>query len=143
MFRYHRQLSVSALAQAASILYGFSQMQCCDLLLLTRGRPKELPELALATVPAKFFEYLRARKPILALVPPEGDAARLTRDLGAGVVADPDDIDALRQTILDLYVAFRRGELKVQGDFSKVKLFERRAQTAELAGLFEKVAANG
>ena len=116
-----------------------AEMCDCDLLLLIRGRPDELPELGLATVPAKFFEYLRAQRPVLALVPPEGDAARLTHELGAGVVVDPGDVDAIGQAILDLYTASRRGELKVQGDVSKIKQYERRTQTKQLAKLFAYV----
>ena len=35
----------------------------------------------------KVFEYLAAERPILAAVPPDGAAAQLIRDTGAGVVA--------------------------------------------------------
>ncbi len=34
----------------------------------------------------KVFEYLAAERPILAVVPPDGAAAKLLRDTGAGVV---------------------------------------------------------
>ena len=40
----------------------------------------------------KVFEYLAAERPILAAVPPDGAAAQLVRDAGAGVVAAPDDV---------------------------------------------------
>ena len=43
----------------------------------------------------KVFEYLAAERPILAAVPPDGAAAELIREAGAGVVAPPDDVDAL------------------------------------------------
>ena len=43
----------------------------------------------------KVFEYLAAERPILAAVPPDGAAAELIRETGAGVVAAPDDVDAL------------------------------------------------
>ena len=44
----------------------------------------------------KVFEYLAAERPILAAVPPDGAAAELIRETGAGVVVAPDDVDALR-----------------------------------------------
>ncbi|MEP6813394.1 MAG: glycosyltransferase, partial [Actinomycetota bacterium] len=39
----------------------------------------------------KVFEYLAAERPVLAVVPPDGAAAQLVRDTGAGVVAAPED----------------------------------------------------
>ena len=47
----------------------------------------------------KVFEYLAAERPILAAVPPDGAAAELIRETGAGVVAPPDDVDALREAL--------------------------------------------
>ena len=41
------------------------------------------------------FEYLAAERPILALVPPDGAAAELIREAGAGVVVAPDDVDGM------------------------------------------------
>jgi glycosyltransferase involved in cell wall biosynthesis len=40
-------------------------------------------------IPGKVYEYFAAGRPILAITP-EGDTARLVRDSGIGVVADPD-----------------------------------------------------
>jgi glycosyltransferase involved in cell wall biosynthesis len=59
----------------------------------------------------KIFEYLAAERPILAAVPPDGAAAQLVRDTGAGVVVPPDDVDALRETLLDLHRRWREGSL--------------------------------
>ena len=47
----------------------------------------------------KVFEYIAARRPILAAVPPDGAAADLIRETGAGIVAAPDDVDALREAL--------------------------------------------
>ena len=47
----------------------------------------------------KVFEYIAARRPILAAVPPDGAAADLIRETGAGIVAPPDDVDALREAL--------------------------------------------
>jgi glycosyltransferase involved in cell wall biosynthesis len=59
----------------------------------------------------KVFEYLAAERPILALVPPEGAAAQLIRDTGAGVVAPPDDVAAIRDALLDVHARWRAGKL--------------------------------
>src|SRR6478736_5441722 len=59
----------------------------------------------------KVFEYIAAERPILAVVPPGGAAAKLVEDTGAGVVAASDDVDAIRGALVDLHGRWRRGEL--------------------------------
>jgi glycosyltransferase involved in cell wall biosynthesis len=59
----------------------------------------------------KIFEYLAAERPILAVVPPDGAAARLLRDTGAGVVVPSDDVDATREALLDLHRRWKDGRL--------------------------------
>ena len=59
----------------------------------------------------KVFEYLAAERPILAAVPPDGAAARLLRDTGAGIVAAPDDVAALRDALVGLHARWRDGTL--------------------------------
>jgi glycosyltransferase involved in cell wall biosynthesis len=59
----------------------------------------------------KVFEYLAAERPILAVVPPEGAAAQLIRETGAGVVAPPEDEDAIRDALLAVHGRWQSGEL--------------------------------
>jgi glycosyltransferase involved in cell wall biosynthesis len=59
----------------------------------------------------KVFEYLAAERPILAAVPPDGAAAELIRETGAGVVAAPDDVDGLKEALCDLHSRWRAGTL--------------------------------
>jgi glycosyltransferase involved in cell wall biosynthesis len=59
----------------------------------------------------KIFEYLAAERPILAVVPPDGAAADLVRETGAGVVVPPDDEDAIREALLDLHRRWKAGGL--------------------------------
>jgi glycosyltransferase involved in cell wall biosynthesis len=60
----------------------------------------------------KVFEYLAAERPILALVPPDGAAAKLIRDTNAGIVAGPDDVVGIRDALLDLHARWRDGRLE-------------------------------
>jgi glycosyltransferase involved in cell wall biosynthesis len=60
----------------------------------------------------KVFEYLAAERPILALVPPDGAAAKLIRDTNAGIVAGPDDVAGIRDALLDLHARWRDGRLE-------------------------------
>jgi len=59
----------------------------------------------------KIFEYLAAGRPILAAVPPDGAAAQLVRDTGAGVVVPSEDVDALREALRDLRLRWKAGSL--------------------------------
>ena len=59
----------------------------------------------------KVFEYLAAERPILAAVPPSGAAAELIRETGAGVVAAPDDVPALRAALAELHAKWKAGTL--------------------------------
>ncbi|HVM18153.1 MAG TPA: glycosyltransferase family 4 protein [Gaiellaceae bacterium] len=59
----------------------------------------------------KVFEYLAAERPILALVPPDGAAADLLRETGAGTVVRPDDVDAIAEALLDLHARWKAGRL--------------------------------
>ncbi len=51
---------------------------------------------------SKIYEYLGARRPILASVPPEGPAAALIRETGCGQVFAPDDHLSLAEAIAKL-----------------------------------------
>jgi hypothetical protein len=59
----------------------------------------------------KVFEYLAAERPILAAVPPDGAAARLIRETGAGVVAPAHDVAALQEALGTLVERWRSGTL--------------------------------
>jgi glycosyltransferase involved in cell wall biosynthesis len=60
----------------------------------------------------KVFEYIAAERPILAAVPPDGAAAKLLRDTGVGIVAAPDDVDALREALVELHGRWKAGKLE-------------------------------
>ena len=57
------------------------------------------------------FEYLAAERPVLAVVPPDGAAAGLIRETGAGVVAPPEDVDAIAEALGELHGRWREGQL--------------------------------
>src|SRR4029077_19737274 len=59
----------------------------------------------------KVFEYLAAERPILAAVPPDGEAARLVFATGAGVVAPPDDVGVAREGAARLHAGRVAGRL--------------------------------
>ncbi|MGH9747228.1 MAG: glycosyltransferase family 4 protein [Candidatus Acidiferrales bacterium] len=53
-------------------------------------------------VPSKLYSTLAAGRPVLVVAPRECDAARIVTESGCGVVADPDDSNAVARAIREL-----------------------------------------
>jgi glycosyltransferase involved in cell wall biosynthesis len=84
----------------------------------------------------KVFEYLAAGRPILAVVPPDGAAAELVRETGAGVVVAPDDVAGIRAAIEDLHARFVAGGLPpVELDEETRRRLSREARVEEFSEL--------
>ena len=88
----------------------------------------------------KVFEYLAAERPIIAAVPPDGEAAALLREVGAGTVVAPDDVDGLARALAELVGRWRAGELDgTPLSPEDRQRLSRRARAEELAELLEAV----
>jgi glycosyltransferase involved in cell wall biosynthesis len=94
-----------------------------------------------AVLSAKVFEYLAAERPILAAVPPDGAAADLIRETGAGLVVAPDDVDGLRKALGRLEGDWRAGTLDGTPLSAEAReRLSRRARAEELASLVRSLA---
>jgi glycosyltransferase involved in cell wall biosynthesis len=88
----------------------------------------------------KVFEYLAAERPILATVPPDGAAADLIRETGAGVVVPPDDVPAIRGALETLHSRWRAGELNgTTLDAETRRRLSREARVEELVELLRSL----
>jgi glycosyltransferase involved in cell wall biosynthesis len=88
----------------------------------------------------KIFEYLAAERPILAVVPPDGEAAALIRGTGAGTVVAPDDVDAMAVALTELDEQRRAGSLREMPLAPEWRdRLSRRARAREYADLLEAV----
>lgn len=81
----------------------------------------------------KFYEYLAASRPILAIGPTDGDASKVLLSTGAGKIVDFDDELSTKAAILEYYKLFKTGKLNL--NTSSVVQFSRRSLTGELAEL--------
>ena len=70
-----------------------SEMQRSDILLLIQGSNCNYQ------IPAKFYEYLRCKRPILALTDPDGDTANVVRNSGAGAIIPLNDQKAIEREL--------------------------------------------
>jgi len=88
----------------------------------------------------KVFEYLAAERPVLAAVPPDGAAADLIRETGAGVVAAPDDVEGLKAALAGLHDRFVNGGLPAPEYPPETRhRLSRRARAEELAELLHSL----
>jgi glycosyltransferase involved in cell wall biosynthesis len=88
----------------------------------------------------KVFEYLAAGRPILAAVPPDGAAAALVRETGAGIVVAPDDVAGIRDALRDLHTRHLNGGLPAVelADDVRARL-SRQARVEEMASLLRQI----
>lgn len=90
---------------------------------------------------AKIFEYLAAERPILAVVPPDGDAAALIRESGAGLVVEPDDTDAIAAALADLVGRWREGALGGSPLSAELRArLDRRTRVEQLAAILRELS---
>jgi glycosyltransferase involved in cell wall biosynthesis len=83
-----------------------------------------------AQVPAKLYEYLRARRPLIALTDPAGDTAGVLRRSGIGRIARLDSETEIRNILLAFATGYRRGLLATESAIADASRLERTRQLA-------------
>ncbi len=115
------------------------QLRIADALFLPlHGLP---PGQRSRIVPGKTYEYLAARRPILACLP-AGDARELIERSGNEWCADPCDETAIAEALASLYEAWERGDLDRLQIPSWLASYGRRQLTARLAEIFDEIVEN-
>lgn len=109
-----------------------------DLLLLIIG---EMPG-AEGIYTGKLFEYIAVTKPILAIVPPNGAAARVIRETNSGFIADHSSIKDIKKTIEFLYHQWKRKKLTIQQNTKAVMKYSAESLTKKLVNVFNGVTQN-
>ena len=90
-------------------------------------------------VPGKTYEYLAARKPILACVP-QGDARDILIQSGLSFVCGPSNITQIAETLLCLLEQHNSGKgISVSPNDVFIERYERFQLTSNLADVFESV----
>ena len=104
------------------------------ILLLTRSDEKGNEVI----IPAKLFEYLAIRRPILALIP-EGEASKIIYQTKSGVVIPPNNISRIKAAVLDFYNKYEAGTLDLKQNCS-LNQYERRFLTKKLSLILNKLS---
>ena len=86
--------------------------------------------------PGKLYEYIGARKPILALLP-EGFLRQTIQEAG-GTVVLPTDVPAIKAAVSDFFDRFEKHALPTP-DEEVVRKYDRKVLTGNLVKLFESL----
>ncbi|MEW6620713.1 MAG: glycosyltransferase, partial [bacterium] len=95
-------------------------MSSSDVLLLFIQKQGNMTDYI---VTGKIFEYLAAKKPILALVPSTGVAAEIIRKTNTGAVIEPDNPQEIKKAIIELYNKYKEKCLKFEGISAEIAKF--------------------
>ncbi|UCE06694.1 MAG: glycosyltransferase [bacterium] len=102
------------------------------LLLLSKERGKDV-------IPSKTFEYIATGKPILAIVPPEGEIAKIIIKYSAGIVADYENHDAIKNSLYTLYNCWKAGYYPFNHGAKNISEYSQIQITEHFAHLIEKL----
>lgn len=89
-------------------------------------------------IPAKLYEYLRARRPILALTDPEGNTAAALRNAGIDTIACLDSVNDIMTKLLRFLTLARTDEAPI-APMEKILANSRKSRTKDLANLLDRV----
>lgn len=84
-------------------------------------------------IPGKLFEYMAAKRPILAVGPKNWEAGEIINETCSGVVFDYRDESRLKEVLLDWYAAFKEGKLAMPA--KNIEKYSRRTLTKKLTEL--------
>ncbi|MBL4887940.1 MAG: glycosyltransferase family 4 protein [Flavobacteriaceae bacterium] len=92
-----------------------------------------------AIIPGKLFEYLAAKRPVLAIGPEGSDVAPIIKTTEAGHYFNYSEKDALKKILLNYFNTYLKGEsLEVRS--KHVEQYSRRALSKTLAKVIEVVS---
>lgn len=90
-------------------------------------------------IPAKLYECLRARRPILGLTDPRGDTGKALATAGIDTIAPLDSSEAIQSTLMQFIELLRAKQAPVARD-SIIAAASRRGRTLEFARLLDGIA---
>ncbi|MFT5257505.1 MAG: glycosyltransferase involved in cell wall biosynthesis [Arenicella sp.] len=85
----------------------------------------------------KLFEYLKAKRPILAMGPEDGDLATILKETNAGVLVNFDAEEKLKIQLLELYEKFKEKKLMVNS--VHIEKYHRKELTKKLAFILKSL----
>lgn len=90
-------------------------------------------------IPAKLYEYLRARRPILGLADPAGDTGRAMNNVGVRNIGKLEDSQAVETALANFLEHLRAGRPSLP-DAAEVGASSRQCRTRQVAAMLNEVA---
>jgi len=134
MIRRHGIQNIVELAPALGYREALAEMMSADGLLLLQASNCN------AQIPAKLYEYLRARRPILALTDPQGDTARQLRSAGIDTIGRLDSLGDIKDKLLNFMRLCHSGSAPLAND-GHILQQERAVRSRQLASLLDRISA--
>lgn len=117
-------------AQALSVMINASA------LLLAQGSDESATG---GIYPAKIFEYLKARRPIIAVVP-SGHVSELIMKTNAGIICDY-DADSVRRALIEIFNEWHLGKIRVISEEDLAR-FERNLLAKQLSEILHETSVD-
>ena len=109
------------------------EYQCkSQVLLLAVNKVKS----AKGIITGKIFEYLQAKRPILAIGPIDGDLAEIINDTNSGVIVGFNDVETIKSELLKMYYSYKENSLKV--DSKNINQYHRKNLTKRLSEIIKE-----
>jgi glycosyltransferase involved in cell wall biosynthesis len=105
-----------------------------DVLWLNVGQQKNPEIISLG----KTSEYFATKKPVLGLVP-DGSAKDLLQEYGKSFIADPYDIPAIKEQLINILECYRTGSWPSHSE-ELVDHFNRKKLTGKLAQILDEIS---
>jgi glycosyltransferase involved in cell wall biosynthesis len=87
----------------------------------------------------KLFEYLAAKRPVLCIGPPDGDAANVLSETDAGVTYNFRDVNGIKKQLLEYFNLYLQKNLNVNSD--SIDTYSRRRLTQKIADILNEITA--
>ncbi|WP_043706408.1 glycosyltransferase family 4 protein [Tenacibaculum ovolyticum] len=88
-------------------------------------------------ITGKIFEYLQAKRPILAIGPEDGDLAVILKNTNSGTIVDFNDKETIKRTVLSLYKSYKENTLQVSS--KDIEQYHRKELTKQLSVILKQV----
>ncbi len=88
-------------------------------------------------ITGKIFEYLQAKRPILAIGPEDGDLAEILKKTNSGTIVDFKDKEQMKNVVRALYKNYKQDKLNISS--KDIEKYHRKELTKQLSVILKQV----
>lgn len=91
----------------------------------------------------KIYEYMYCRRPILAMIPHDSDAAIKLRENKTGIIVEPGDMEGMIKAIENMLEAYQDKRNTGNPTYPKIEQYSRIKLAGQLAGVLNSIEKDG